>query len=428
MVEILYGKGTLKCPGEPQAVLALQSGPKAEKQNGSRLVTEAMRQPYGGKQLRELAVGKNRATVIISDHTRPVPSKDILPEMLRQLREGNPDMEITLLVATGCHRGTTPEELAAKLGTEIASREKILVHDAFDLNANMDLGILPSGAPLVIDRAAVETDLLVAEGFIEPHFFAGFSGGRKSVMPGVCGAVTVYGNHCGSFIADPHARTGVLRDNPIQRDMVMAAKMAKLAYIVNVVIDDNKNTIAAFAGDPFLAHEAGVEFLERLCGVAAVPADIVVTSNGGTPLDQNLYQCVKGLTAAEATAKPGAVLIICAEAADGIGGDSFYRAMRDCESPGALYEQYCATPQRETIPDQWQTQILARILMKHRVIFVTRKELSQTVRDMKMEYAETLDAALSMARQTAGEAGTLTVIPNGISVIVHAKCTKVGTE
>ena len=132
--------------------------------------------------------------------------------------------------------------------------------------------------------------------------------------------------------------------------------------------------------------------------------------------------------AAEATAKPGAVLIICAEAADGIGGDSFYRAMRDCESPGALYEQYCATPQGETIPDQWQTQILARILMKHRVIFVTRKELSQTVRDMKMEYAETLDAALSMARQTAGEAGTLTVIPNGISVIVHAKCTKVGTE
>ena len=422
MVEILYGKGTLKCPEEPQAVLALQCGHKAEKQNGSRLVAEAMGQPYGGKQLRELAVGKNRATVIISDHTRPVPSKDILPNMLRQLREGNPDIEITLLVATGCHRGTTPEELAAKLGTKIALREKILVHDAFDPDTNVNIGILPSGAPLVVDRAAVETDILVAEGFIEPHFFAGFSGGRKSVLPGVCGTVTVYGNHCGSFIADPHARTGVLEGNPIHRDMVVAVKMAKLAYIVNVVIDDNKNTVAAFAGDPFLAHEAGVAFLERHCGVAAVPADIVVTSNGGAPLDQNLYQCVKGLTAAEATAKPGAVLIICAEAADGIGGDSFYRSMRECESPGALYEQYCATPQGETIPDQWQTQILARILMKHRVIFVTRKELAQTARDMKMEYAETLDVALSMARQTTGEVGTLTVIPNGISVIVHAKC------
>lgn len=421
MVDILYGKGALRCPVQPNAVLALGGGHEKSNLSGSELVKQAMANPFGGKTLSSLAKNKQRATIIISDHTRPVPSKDILPQMLKELHEGNPQIEITLLVATGCHRGTTHEELAAKLGDEMAGREVIRVHDAFDAAENVEIGRLPSGAPLVIDRAAVETDLLVAEGFIEPHFFAGFSGGRKSVLPGVCAAATVYGNHCGSFIADERARTGVLAGNPIHRDMIAAAKMAKLAYIVNVVIDDDKNTVAAFAGDPFLAHEAGVAYLKQQCEVAAVPGDIVITSNGGAPMDQNLYQCVKGLTAAEATAKPGAVLIICAEAADGIGGDSFYCSLCQCENPAALYEAYCATPQSETIPDQWQTQILARILMKHRVIFVTRKELAQTIQDMKMEYAETLEQALAMARESVGEEGTITAIPNGISVIVSAR-------
>ena len=421
MVEILYGKGSMACPVEPDAVLTAHGGQAKAEISGSELVRQAMAAPIGSAPLSVLAQGKARATVIISDHTRPVPSKDILPWMLQELREGNPEIQITLLVATGCHRGTTKDELVAKLGREIAEREQIKVHDAFAQEDNVEIGILPSGAPLVIDRAAVETDLLVAEGFIEPHFFAGFSGGRKSVLPGVCAAATVYGNHCGAFIADEHSRTGVLMGNPIHRDMIAAAEMAELAYIVNVVIDDEKNTVAAFAGDPVLAHEAGVNWLKGRCAVKAVPADIVITSNGGAPMDQNLYQCVKGLTAAEATANPGAVLILCAEAADGIGGEGFYRSLLECGDAAELYEAYCATPQDQTIPDQWQTQILARILMKHRVILVSRKELAETIREMKMDYAETLEEALTMARETVGEGGTVTAIPNGISVIVLAE-------
>ena len=411
----------MACPVEPDAVLTAHGGQAKAEISGSELVRQAMAAPIGSAPLSVLAQGKARATVIISDHTRPVPSKDILPWMLQELREGNPEIQITLLVATGCHRGTTKDELVAKLGREIAEREQIKVHDAFAQEDNVEIGILPSGAPLVIDRAAVETDLLVAEGFIEPHFFAGFSGGRKSVLPGVCAAATVYGNHCGAFIADEHSRTGVLMGNPIHRDMIAAAEMAELAYIVNVVIDDEKNTVAAFAGDPVLAHEAGVNWLKDRCAVKAVPADIVITSNGGAPMDQNLYQCVKGLTAAEATANPGAVLILCAEAADGIGGEGFYRSLLECGDAAELYEAYCATPQDQTIPDQWQTQILARILMKHRVILVSRKELAETIREMKMDYAETLEEALTMARETVGEGGTVTAIPNGISVIVLAE-------
>ncbi len=413
---IPYGKGHLACDIPCNAILTSRVDQLKSEKTGLELVNAAMAAPIGSPSLRELAVGKNTCTIIISDHTRPVPSRDILPPMLAELRQGNPEIQVTLLVATGFHRPTTTAELETKLGPEIAGNEKIVVHDAFDPDSNVEIGILPSGAPLVIDRAAVETDLLISEGFIEPHFFAGFSGGRKSVLPGVCDKTTVLGNHCGAFIASPYARTGILEGNPLHTDMVAAAEMAKLRYIVNVIIDEEKKTVAAFAGDFRAAHAAGVAFLRPFCEVQAVPGDIVITSNGGAPLDQNIYQSVKGLTAAEASAKDGAVLIMCAELADGTGGEGFYTSLRDCESPAAHFAQCAATPQSQTIPDQWESQILARILMKHRVIFVSRPEMKQTLEDMKLEYAPDLPTALRMAAK--GADAQITIIPNGISVTV----------
>ena len=310
MIAIPYGKGHLDVTFPYNGLLTSRVDELKSDRTGRELVEEAMASPMGTPTLAALAAGKKRCTIIISDHTRPVPSRDILPPMLAQLRQGNPEIQVTLLVATGFHRLTTTAELEAKLGKEIAGSEKIVVHDAFDPESNVQIGVLPSGAPLVIDRTAVDTDLLIAEGFIEPHFFAGFSGGRKSILPGVCDKTTVLGNHCGAFIASPYARTGILEGNPLHRDMVAAAEMAKLAYIVNVVIDEDKKTVAAFAGDFRKAHEAGVAFLRQYCQVQAIPGDIVITSNGGAPLDQNIYQSVKGLTAAEASAKEGAVLNI----------------------------------------------------------------------------------------------------------------------
>ena len=417
-ISIPYGKTHLTFSGTCQGVLTSKVDELESKKSGIELVREALAQPIGSPKLSELAAGKKTCTIIISDHTRPVPSRDILPPMLEQLRQGNPDIQITLLVATGFHRPTTLDELIAKLGEGIASRERIVVHDAFDAASNVEIGILPSGAPLVIDRLAVETDLLVSEGFIEPHFFAGFSGGRKSVLPGVSDKVTVLGNHCGEFIASEFARTGVLDGNPLHRDMVAAAELAKLAFIVNVVIDDHKKTVAAFAGDFREAHAAGVAFLRPYCEVQAIPGDIVITSNGGFPLDQNIYQSVKGLTAAESSANDGAVLIMCADLSDGTGGESFYRSLRDCRTPAEHFAQCVATPQNQTIPDQWESQILARILMKHKVIFVTRPEMEPILKDMKLHFAATLKDALVMAKKDRGEDASITVIPNGISVMV----------
>ena len=417
ILEIPYGAThfTMDKTGVVQ-VLESRIGELKGQENQEDLVRKAMAHPLGTPPLWELSRGKKRATVIISDHTRPVPSKKIIPFMLEELRRENPHIEITLLVATGCHRGTRKEELLEKLGKKIVEEERILVHDCDDEEQLVELGILPSGARLVVNRAAVETDLLVAEGFIEPHFFAGFSGGRKSVLPGICSRVTVLGNHCGAFIDSPYARSGCLEKNPIHRDMEAAAAMAGLSYIVNVVIDENKEVAAAFAGDVRQAHKAGCAFLGPYCQVRVEKrTPIVVTSNGGAPLDQNVYQTVKGICTADAAVQDGGVIIICAECADGTGGEDFYRTLRDCESIEKLLEEIRSTPMEETVPDQWQYQILARILEKKRVIYVTEPKWESMIREMKMDFAPTLEEALRQARKLTGD-GEITVIPNGISV------------
>lgn len=420
IIRLPYGK-TFKQARIPGArVIESRVNALRESRPGIELVREAMRKPIGSAPLHELARGKRDCTIIISDHTRPVPSRDIIPCMLEELRRHNPKIEITLLVATGCHRAPTQDELKEKLGEEIALRERVVVHDCGDMSQCVNMGTLPSGAPLYINKMAAEASLLVSEGFIEPHFFAGFSGGRKSVLPGVCARQTVLGNHCSEFIDSPYARAGVLEGNPLHRDMVAAARMANLQYIVNVVIDDCKKTVAAFAGDAGKAHEAGCEFLRGYCEVEPVPADIVIVTNGGAPLDRDAYQCVKGLSAAEATAREGAVLIICADCADGAGGEAFYRALYECKNADELYSCIMKKPQCETEPDQWQSQVLARILKKHRVLFVTRPENRRIVEGMKMHYFETLEGALDAARVEKGKNADVTVIPNGVSVIVRS--------
>lgn len=417
MVHIPYGKSFIEFDEQGANTLTSRIGELKAEGGGSDIVRRAMEKPIDSPRLCELARGKKNCVIIISDHTRPVPSRDILPNMLRELRAGNQDIDVTLLVATGFHRPTSGEELEAKLGREIMDACRIVVHDCREEAANVQLGGLPSGAPLVIDRIAAEAELLIAEGFIEPHFFAGFSGGRKSVLPGVSDQVTVLGNHCSRFIDSPCSRTGILDGNPIHADMIAAAEMAKLAYIVNVVIDEDKKTVAAFAGNFLTAHRRGCDFLLGYCQVKPRWADIVISSNGGAPLDQNLYQCVKGMTAAEATCNEGGVIIMCAECADGHGGEGFYESLKNCESAAALYDAFMATPQDKTVPDQWESQILARILMHHPVIFVSQPEMKGMIEDMKMIYAPSLEAALALAHGMGKH--SLTVIPNGISVIVR---------
>ena len=337
--------------------------------------------------------------------------------MLSAIRRGNPHANITILIATGCHRGTTKAELIEKFGPEIAEREKIVIHDCADEDAMVTIGTLPSGGVLRINRLAAEADLLVSEGFIEPHFFAGFSGGRKSVLPGIAARETVYWNHNAEFIASPFARTGILEGNPIHRDMIYAARTAKLAFICNVVINAKHQVVGAFAGDCEQAHLAGTVFLKELCQCPKAPADMVITSNNGYPLDQNIYQAVKGMTAGEATCKDGGVIIMVAACNDGHGGESFMKTMTQNLSPSEILAQIQFTAKKHTVPDQWESQILARILSMFHVVLISQTD-PELVRAMKMHPARDLPHALEIAEELLGRPGSVTVIPEGISTII----------
>lgn len=385
------------------------------------LVAEALANPVGTPGLCELARGKKKVVIIASDHTRPVPSKIIAPLMLSEIRKGNPDADIAFLISTGCHRGTKREELIEKFGEEIVRNEKICIHDCDDAANLVKLGKLPSGGDLVINRMAAEADLLVAEGFIEPHFFAGFSGGRKSVLPGIASRQTVIYNHNAAFINDPHARTGILENNPIHRDMLYAARAAKLAFICNVVINSEKEVIYAAAGEVELVHKKGREFLSSHCQVSRIPSDIVITTNGGYPLDQNIYQAVKGMTAAEATVNEGGVIIMVAKSNDGHGGESFYRTFKNQKDLNQMMIQFLETPPEQTIIDQWQSQIFARVLMHSTVIYVS-DAADEMVRDLHMIPAHSIEEAIGIADQILATKGIqkaqILAIPDGVSVIV----------
>lgn len=391
--------------------------PKSE----AELVADALANPIGSPKLSELAKGKKNCVIISSDHTRPVPSHIIMPQLLAELRKGNPDIDITILIATGMHRATTKEELIAKYGKEIAEHEKFVIHVSRNDEDMVSVGTLPSGGDCRINKVAANADLLISEGFIEPHFFAGMSGGRKSVLPGIASKVTVLANHCSEFINSPNARTGILQGNPIHEDMLYAAKAAKLAFICNVVIDADKKVIAAFAGDREKAHYAGVDFEMKLAGVKPVPADIVITTNGGYPLDQNIYQSVKGMTAAEATCKEGGVIIDVSSCSDGHGGEDFYNNLKNAESIQKAMDEILARGRNETVFDQWEAQILMRMLLKFTIIMVTEAP-QQMVEDMHMKYAASIDDALAMAKDVLAKKGItdpkITVIPDGVSVIV----------
>ena len=419
-IEIPHGKGsqTLHVDDSRLCAVLTPSHEAREAADQQALVRAALENPIGSAPLHELARGKDKIVVITSDHTRPLPSSITLPLYLEEIRRGNPDADITILIATGVHRSPTEAEMRAKYGQAIVDHEKLLVHNASDDSQLTFMGILPSGGELWLNKLVAGADLVVSEGFVEPHFFAGFSGGRKSILPGVAGRKTVLYNHNATFIHAPQARQGILADNPIHRDMAFAAQTAKLGFILNVLLDGDKRIIAAFAGDSVKAHEAACALCLKQTSVPAAEADIVVTSNGGYPLDQNVYQCVKGLTAAESCVREGGAIILSAGLGDGHGGEAFYHWFADRNNADEVMRNIEHVPAADTHMDQWQAQILARVQQKAFCIFAAAEENRQLLEDMHMGWAPTVDAALEMATARLGAESTVTVIPDGVGVIV----------
>lgn len=418
-IQIPYYTSTLDLHVEEKNLLQVVTAKMHEYDPGKsevELIREALEHPIGTPRLRELAKGKNKVVLVTSDHTRAVPSKLTLPILLEEIRSGNPDADITILIATGLHRATTEEEQRRMFGDAIVDHEKIAINNAFDPTQFTHVCTLPSGADFNVNKLATECDLLITEGFIEPHFFAGFSGGRKSILPGICSQETVNENHSYKAISSPYANTGVLEHNPIHEDMVCAARAVNVQFIFNVALNGEKKVIAAWAGDLEQAHAAGVAFIRKWSQCPGITGDIVVTSNGGYPLDQNLYQSPKAVATAEACAGEDGVIIMCCSCADGMGGTHFAKLIK-MGTVDEIDSYLSKIPPKETIPEQWCPQIYARILKKHPVILVTTYLDHEEVRKANMIPASSPDEALEIAYQMKGRDAKVVVIPDGVSVL-----------
>ncbi len=340
-----------------------------------------------------------------------------MPLLLAEIRRGNPAAKITILIATGMHRPTTEAELRGKLGDAIVDNETIVVRKA-ETDEMAFFGTLPSGGELWLNHLVAEVDMVVSEGFIEPHFFAGFSGGRKSILPGVAARKTVLYNHNARFLSSGNSRQGKLSGNPIHEDMIFAAKAAKLSFILNVLINSEKRVIAAVSGDVEEAHVKGCALSGELTSVRGVVSDIAVTSNGGYPLDQNVYQSVKGMTAAEICVRKGGAIIMCAALDDGHGGEEFFKWFAERDGAASVTRDILKIPPEETRMDQWEAQILARVLEKATCYFVTGEEKRELIEAMHMRWAPDVNSALEQASAMLGENASVTVIPDGVGVIM----------
>jgi nickel-dependent lactate racemase len=280
------------------------------------------------------------------------------------------------------------------------------------------LGPLSTGNELFVNGLLPHADLLVADGYIEGHFFAGFTGGPKSLLPGVSSADTIMRNHSPSNIDHPRARCGVADGNPIYEEMCEAARTANLRFIINVVLNKEKRIASAFAGNPIQAHREGRAFSSKYCGVTAIPEDIVITSNGGYPLDRNLYQLVKGISNGALTAKEGGVIVACGECVDGVGPQQFYDMLASSNSPTEFLRKLRAGEIWEE--SQWEAQILAKVLERFRVVIVSKGVKPNKVESMHMIHAGTLKEGLEEAFNMKPSAG-ITLLPDGPSAIPFAR-------
>ncbi|MGD1820191.1 MAG: nickel-dependent lactate racemase [Pleomorphochaeta sp.] len=397
-------------------IIRIEPQETSQKLSEKQIVLNALSNPIESQKLSELSKGKKNIVIITSDHTRAVPSSITMPLLLDEIKSTNNEAKITILIATGLHRGMTHDEMVTRFGIDIVNNYTIINHDAFDKEQNIYLGQLPSGSKFEMNKIAVDADLLIAEGFIEPHFFAGFSGGRKSILPGISSATCVNINHSAPQMAAPTSTTGVLDGNPIHEDMASAAKLSKIAFILNVLLDEEKKVKAAVAGDVEKAHRQGCNILLEENGAKAIKSDIVITTNGGSPLDQNLYQCPKGLSSALKCLNKNGVAILMASCSEGLGGDNFAKMMVS-GTPEEIYKRILATPMEETIPEQWCVQYFSQALLAYKIILVSSLD-KKTVEKMGFIYAENPKEALDLAYEIKGNKAKVTVIPDGVAVII----------
>lgn len=400
----------VKCLGY-QPVEPLADAPAA--------VRRVLAEPTGAAPLAELARGRSSACIVVCDATRPVPNAILLEPALEILEAaGIPRERIVILVATGLHRPSTPDERLEMLGPSIVERYRIEDHHGHQRDEHAYLGESPRGVPVWIDRRWVEADLKIAVGLIEPHFMAGFSGGRKLVCPGIAAAETILAWHSPRFLEDPRARCGCLDGNPVHEENTWIARRANCEFIINTAIDDRRRVLAVVAGDVERAFEEGVRFVRGVVtDTVPEPVDVVVTSSAGYPLDATYYQSIKGMVAAMEIVKPGGTIVIAARISEGIGSEHFQRHFKEHPSLDHFMKQILAAD--GFVPDQWQVEELAKVRRKAKVKLVTEGLPPETVARLFVEPAASVEAAVDECLVQYGPKATIAVIPKGPYVLAE---------
>lgn len=420
-IELLYGRNGLVV-ALPDTVDVIRPIHVPGLQNEEDAIRKALLDPINSLPLSNKVHSGDRVVIVHTDITRATPNRSILPILLKELEEAGVDRKnIILLNGLGTHRSQTDQELREMLGDSIFERYCCKQHNCYDDQNLVSIGITSAGNPVRINRDYLESDIRILTGFIEPHFFAGFSGGPKAVLPALAGIETVYSNHGYSMIANPKAKWGITSGNPIWEEIQEVALRTEPSFILNVTLNAMRQITGVFAGDMEAAHRIGCEFV-RETSMAPVkePYDVVITTNSGYPLDQNLYQSVKGMSAAKQIVREGGAILLAAACEDGLPNHGRYaELLQRAGTPSKVLEMVSQPGFCEQ--DQWQVQLQAQI-QQHADVYVYSEGLStDQITNALLTPSNGIESTLNELINKNGSNMRVCVLPEGPQTIPYLK-------
>jgi nickel-dependent lactate racemase len=382
-------------------------------------LASALENPIGCRPLTELARGRKNACILVCDITRPVPNRLILPPILHTLEEcGISRQDLFILIATGMHRPNEGRELEELVGPEIVGLYRIENHHGKAQDEHDFLGVTPRNVPVWLDSRYVRADLKITTGLIEPHMWAGYSGGRKVICPGIAGQETIKAWHSPRFLEHPKADSGILEGNPVHEENTLIALVAGCDFIVNVCLNEERRVTWLGAGDMIRAWEEGVRFMEKVAKVSVPePLDIVVTSGAGYPLDTTWYQAIKGLSGVLPIVKPGGTIILAASLSEGVGSPDFQRLLAD--NPDLKLFKESIQGKDCLVVDQWELEEQAMVMERCRVKVVSDGVPAETLRRCHVEPASTVEEAVEKCLADYGPNAKVGVVPKGPYVVPY---------
>lgn len=417
-VELAYGKTGLAI-AVPESAVVIEPRHLAALADDKAAVVEAMRNPFGTPPLKSMVGSTDTVAIVISDITRPTPNHKLVPWILEELGHV-PRENFVIINGLGSHRANTENELVAMLGREIVDTVRIENHDAFDDDKLVHVGKNSYGSEVFFNKTYVEAKFKIVTGFIEPHFFAGFSGGPKGINPGVAGINTILDFHNAEMIGHPLSTWGVIEGNILQDAATQNCLMAKPNFMLNVTLNGEKQITGVFAGDVIAAHREGCRFVKETAMYAVdAPFDIVITTNSGYPLDQNLYQTVKGMSAAAQIIRQGGAIISASECSDGVPDHGNYaKILKMRETAGELLEMICEPQFR--LFDQWQVQVQAMVQLKADCYLFSTLD-PQIVKNAKFTPIDSVEATLQQLCHKIGPQVRVAVLPLGPLTIPYVR-------